>query len=834
MPLQTVTRRARLLYSALPDPLCVAIHRAVLGAALAIPLATALQVQPAFAESVVTEQEFSIAPGTLESALNSFAATAGVSVSSTPELIRGRQSAGLRGRYTNDQALEKLLMGSRLKVVRQANGSYSLLPPTAAEASSNSALELDATYVTGLSLGATTEGTGSYTTGSTSTATGLPLSIRETPQSVSVMTRQRIDDQGLTQLNDLVRQVPGLSINQSGNGGSDTSEIYSRGFAVENYQVDGVQWLSSNYKSIIQSNDLALYDRVEIIRGATGLTNGIGTPGATLNMIRKKPTFEPQTSLSVTGGSWDYQRTELDTSGPLTESGNIRGRLVGVYQDNESYIDRFNERKKVFYGVIEADLTPDTLLSVGMDYQSHQADDHARSGLPLYNQDGSLADWSDSDSAGAAWAYSNRTFTSGFATLEQRLNERWKAKLSLNQGRYEYDEVIGYAASGFPDPATGAGMGLWAGRWEAKPVQTSIDLNFAGSFDLFGREHDAVFGYSQQDTEYRTNGYPLWRFADWDNSIDNIYNWDGQDPGKPAMPATSRIDYEEAQTAAYGSLRLRASDALSVILGARVSDWENTVNTDYYDPAAADTDDKRTETGVVTPFAGLVYDLNDNWSLYGSYTSIFKPQSNMTETGNYIDPLEGVGYEVGSKAAFFDDRLNLGLALYQIEQDNLAVAIPGVLAPDGNQAYKAESGTKTRGFEVEVSGELAPDWEASASFSRNIVQDSDGNKLNTNIAQNTAKLFTTYTLRSIGNGLTLGGGVNWQSEIYSDGMGPLGVRFTQDDYALVDVMARYPLTEQLSATLNLNNLLDEEYYTSTSSSYYGTPRNATLGLRFNF
>ena len=108
-------------------------------------------------------------------------------------------------------------------------------------------------------------------------------------------------------------------------------------------------------------------------------------------------------------------------------------------------------------------------------------------------------------------------------------------------------------------------------------------------------------------------------------------------------------------------------------------------------------------------------------------------------------------------------------------------------------------------------------------------------RLRTDVPQNTAKLFTTYTLRSVGNGLTLGGGVNWQSEIYSDGVGPnWDQRFTQDDYALVDVMARYPLTQQLTATLNLNNLLNEEYYTSTSSSYYGTPRNASLGLRMEF
>ncbi len=767
MPFQNAPRRAGLRCSSLPDPLCAAIHRAVLG----LTLAAVLPAATAFAQTVGAEQEEVVAANSSE----------------------------------------------------PAPGSNTI-----------GAVQLAPTYLNEQRLGATTEGTGSYTTGSTSTATGLPLSIRETPQSVSVITRQRMDDQNITDLTEVVRQTPGLTINQSGNSGSDGSVIYSRGFAVENFQIDGVQLLDSNYGSTVQSNDMALYDRVEIIKGATGLTNGIGTPGATMNMVRKRPTYIPQTSLTVKGGSWNYQRTELDTSGPLTESGNIRGRLVGAYQDNESYIDRLNERRKIFYGVIQADLTPDTLLTVGMDSQDFDIDDHARSGLPLYNQDGSLADWSRSDSAGASWAYSKRHFVSGFASLEHQMTERWKAKLTFNQSRNEYDEVIGYAAGGNPDPATGTGVNLWSGRWEAKPVQQSFDLNTSGSFDLFGREHDAIIGYSQQHTDYRTNGYELWRHEGWDSSVPNIYTWDGQPPERPNIPATSRMDFSEKQTAGYGSVRLRATDALSLILGARVTNWENTIKTDNFDPTVDDTKSHRTETGVVTPYTGLVYDLNDNWSLYGSYTTIFKPQSNMTEQGTYLDPLEGNGYEVGSKAAFFEDRLNIGLALYQIEQDNLAVAIPGVSAPDGNQAYRAESGTKTRGFELELSGELTPDWQASASFSRNIVEDSDGHKLNTHVAQNTAKLFTTYTLRSIGNGLTLGGGVNWQSEIFSDNMGPSSVRFTQDDYAVVDLMARYPITKNLSATVNVNNLLDEEYYTSTSSSYYGTPRNATVGLRMEF
>lgn len=790
--------------------LSAAVALTLAGQALATPVDLDLPAQP------------------LATSLRQLGDAAGLTIAVDSSLVQGRQAPAVKGQLEAGDALTRLLAGSGLSYQQSGNTLIVSQP-------SSDVLELGATSVNGYALGATTEGTGSYTTGSTATATKLPLSIRETPQSVSVMTSQRMKDQNLTQLLDVVKQSPGLSVNQGGNAGSDSSQIYSRGFQVENYQIDGLQRLDSNYKSVAQSNDMVLYDRVEIIRGATGLTNGVGTPGATVNLIRKRPTAEAQSSLSVKTGSWNYQRTEADASGPLNESGTLRGRVVGAYQDNESYIDRFNERKKVFYGIIEADLTPDTLLTFGMDSQSHDADDHARSGRPLFNSDGSKANWSRSDSAAASWAYSKRHFTTGFATLEHALNERWKAKLSLNHDRYEYDEVLGYAAGGTANPATGAGVNLWAGRWEAKPVQTSFDLNIAGSFDLWGLEHDAVLGYTRQHTEFRTNGYPLWWFDNWSNAIPNIYTWNGDIPGKPDMPATSRIDYKEDQSAAYGSTRLRLTEDLSLILGARVSNWKNTVKTDYYD-ATPDTDERRQETGVVTPFAGVVYDLNKNWSVYGSYTSIFKPQSNKDIDGKYIDPLEGDGYELGTKAAFFEDRLNLGLAVYEIKQDNLAVLIqPNVPVPGGGFAYRAESGTKTRGFEVELSGELAPDWQASASFSRNIVQDAEGKKLNTNVAQNTFKLFSTYTLRSVGNGLTVGGGINWQSEIYSNNQGPNKVRFTQGDYAVVDVMARYPITQQLSATFNLENLFDEEYYTNTSgSSYYGTPRNANVGLKYDF
>lgn len=794
-----------MLHSSLRNLLAVASF-ALVAPVLAAPVELNLPAQP------------------LSVSLRQLGEAAGLSIAADSSLTGHLHAPAISGAFEPTVALQQLLDGSGLTYQHAGN----TLIITRQE-NHGASLELGATSITGAGLGDTTDGTGSYTTGSTSTATKLPLTIRETPQSISVMSRQRMDDQNLTQLTDAVRQVPGLSMAQSGNTGSDSSPIYSRGFQVENYQIDGEPLLNSGYASIFQSNDLAIYDRIEVIRGATGLTNGVGTPGATLNLVRKRPTSEWQSSVGLKAGSWDNNSIELDSGGPLNDSGTVRARMVAAYRDAGSHIDRLNERHKVIYGIVEADLTPDTLLSISADVQHHDANNHARLGLPLYYSDGSYTDWSRSASSATAWGYSKRNYTSAFASIDQQLNEDWKAKVTLSHGRYEYDEVLGHTSStAYPDKATGAGGQIYGGRWDGRPVQDSLDMHLRGSFELLGQQHDVVLGHSNQQTRYKANGYSAGASSMWFvGDIPSYYGWDGKTPAKPDIRVTGRTSYNEQQQATYGSVRLRATDQLSVFLGARVSDWESVQK--------GSSPRDRKETGVVTPFAGVVYELDDTWSAYASYTSIFKPQNNRLLDGSYIDPLEGNGYELGIKAGFFEDRLNFSTAIYQIEQDNLAVSIPDTyVLGTTDLAYRAESGTKTRGFEVELSGELMPNWQVSTSFSRNLVQDSSGSALNTNIPQNTAKLFTSYLIENLGNGLTVGGGVNWQNAIYTDGRGPNSVRFTQDSYAVVDLMARYPITEQLSATLNLNNLLDKEYYTSTSSAYYGTPRNATLGLRLTF
>ena len=784
------------------------------------------QTAPAAAEPL----EWSQPAQPLGSALTALALRTGMTVGVDAEMVRGKQAAALNGRYTPEQALKQLLDGSGLEVVRSPSGGYALraattsaAPSAAAITSASNVQDLGEVRVVA-SRSAVTEGTGSFTIDAPiATATGLPLTLRETPQSVSVITRDRMDDQGLTQVSDVLRQATGLTFVQSGNPGSDSNSVYARGFLVENYQLDGIPQTGS---WLTQSGDLSIYDRVEVVRGATGLLNGVGTPAATINLVRKRPTTQFQANATLSAGTWNNFRGEVDIGGPINEAGTVRGRIVAAVQDSDSWIDRYSESKRLFYGVVEADVTSSTRLTAGVALQKLDNDGTARSGLPLYFSDGTLSNFSRSQSAAASWAHSYQNQQQFFASVDQTLGAGWKLHAGFNQSRRGYDDVIGYAMSGFVDRATGSGLGLWANRWDSKPVQNAGDIYASGPFQMAGRQHELVVGLSASRTKDEP---PI--YSGWSNpEIPNFYTWNGDYPFEPYNPRTGTQSTVTRQSGAYATARLRPTDALSVILGARVSRWSEDVEERMFDGSS--TSSSRSENGVVTPYAGLVFDLNDHWSAYASYTDIFRPQINKTISGDYLSPLKGKAYEAGVKGSFYEDRLNVSAAVFEIKQDNLAVVVPNQFAPDGSQAYRAAQGTTSRGYEMEVAGEVMPGWQIGAGYSHSVARDADDVRLNTEVPDSMLKLFTTYRIASIGNGLTVGGGLNWQSSTHTTDLGPdYSSTFTQPGYATLDLMVRYPLTRQLMLSVALNNVFDKKYYTNTSSSYYGAPRNLLVTLR---
>jgi outer membrane receptor for ferric coprogen and ferric-rhodotorulic acid len=829
MPRATVTRNR------------FALHPLVLVLAIVLPGLEVSRTQAAALadneRSSSQTRHYTIAAGSLVNVLNSFAEQAGIFLAGHNDLAAGKRSPGLNGVYNREQALQRLLQGSGLLAQRQGNSGYVLHAAPVEQG----ALELGATSISAQAPGAISEDSHAYTIGSTSSATGLPLSLRETPQSVTVITRQLMDDQGATSLVDALRRAPGISVQ---NYDSERWEFSSRGLPITNFQYDGV---NTDYDGVYDygttSTDMAAYDRVEIIKGATGLMTGAGDPSATVNLIRKRPTPAFKASISGTVGSWDNYRSEGDISGPLSASANVRGRLVAVYQDRSAYMDHYRNSKDIAYGIVEADLTPDTLVSVGIDQQNTRSRGASWTGFPMYYSDGSRTDFSRSFNPATDWSRRDFTNQTLFASVQQQLANDWALKLSYDRKHRQHDTFLASASGGNPDPVSGNGMFMYMGKFKGDQVQDNIDVNLSGPFTLAGREHELIAGFmsmnTRQDIPVYGSVYP---------PVDgSIFDWRGEF-AKPEIPRVGTDDIVQRQTGAYLAARLKPIDDLTLILGARVSDFSGRDDLDYSDPQTTDLRDSYRQSGVVTPYAGLVYDLDDTYSVYASYTSIYQPQMSKDANRQLLDPVQGNSHEAGIKAEYFGGRLNARFALYRIEQDNIAEYVSGV---DTESVYRAVQGASTKGFEIELAGELRDGWNLSAGYTYNHTRDAEGDYVYSSVLQTTApeqvvRVFSTYRLSGAWDRLTVGAGVSWQSEFFGNVLRPDpadSVNFgqpstiTQPGYALVDAMARYRFNEHLSTTLNVKNLFDKTYYTGLGNfgtGFYGEPRTVQLTTRWDF
>ncbi|AZL73490.1 TonB-dependent siderophore receptor [Pseudomonas oryziphila] len=795
---------------------------------LASPLLLGLAVAAWHLPAQAEERRFDIAPGSLDSVLGQFGQQAGVMVAVDSQASRGVHSPGLRGQFAVEQGLAMLLVGTGLQPVQVSSDRYRLIP----QAADNGVMELGATSVNATGLGATTEGTGSYTTGVTSTATKMNLSIRETPQSISVITRQFMDDQQLTSMSDVLKQTPGITMSQDG---GERFNIYSRGSGLNTYQFDGITTYQENQTRTMPSTllDMAIYDRVEVVRGATGLMTGAGDPSGVVNVVRKRPTRDFQAYVQGGLGSWNYRRLEADVSGPLTPEGNLRGRLVAAKQTNHTFMDWYKQDKDIAYGALEADVTDTTLLRVSIDHQRYRPT--GAQGVPLIYNNGTPTDFSRSTSPGTRWNLDRFETTNYTIGLEQQLAGDWQLKVGttyMDVDRYALSGAY-YSSSNNSNISPDGSAKIDQSDATATQRQRAIDATLQGPFELFGQTHELIFGANYFDYVNRHHSEGT------DDAIVDFDTWGNELPKPSSDTFTPVLDYDvdTRQSGYFTAARFNLSDSLHLILGARASNYRY----HYYLrslPDGAPNAYGMTERGVVTPYAGLVYDLTPEQSVYVSYTDIFKPQSARDREGKYLEPVVGKNYETGWKGEFYDGRLNSSVSLYLVERDNVAELDGGAKVPgtrDQEDAYRAVSGAKTKGIDMELAGELATGWNVQAGYSHSRTEDADGQRLTAQLPMDTFRLWNTYQLQGDWQRLTLGGGVNWNSSnsVY---FSRYRTRITQDDYAVVNLMARYRFNEHLSSTLNLNNLFDEKYYTGFSGSWghYGAPRNVMMNLRYDF
>lgn len=686
-----------------------------------------------------------------------------------------------------------------------------------------------------------TENSKKYKKSKSSQATKMNIALKETPQTVTVVTQQRMQDQGLATVADVMQQVAGVSI---GYNDSERPNYNVRGFAVDNIQIDGI---ASSYSGVSGSViampvfDTAIYDHIEVLKGVNGLNTGLGEPSASINMVHKKPTQELNAQLGASYDTFDGRRFTGDISGGLLADDKLNARLIVATSDGGTGKHYYEKNTTTISGSLTSKLTDQTQLTLGIDYQDD--DPHGLGGgVPIFYSDGSQTNFSSEDNFGSMnWVRWQRELQNSYVYLDHNFNDRWKAKLSFSRQDLDAFAKTSYAYNGnLNKDGTGLSYSHWASEGDLN--QNTYDLTVNGLFDLFNREHQVVFGFNGWDREANEYGltYPTYSAGNTINDIEHFYGNASPD----FKPERTGVD-KTTDTKMFGTFintRWNITDQFKIFTGGRLSDWETKTH-NFNQGQLINTTSKQKQSSIFVPYVAATYDILPTSTIYASYTEIFKPQSSLDANDNFLDPVTGSNTELGLKNSFFDDRLDVNAAVFYAEKDNVAEQIAGTGLNGIEARYRAVKGAKTKGFEVEALGQLTDAWTLTFGYAYNDTEDAKGKKINTANPKQTAKFNTNYQFSGDLSGLRVGGSLNWYGSSYDYiNMGtraqPNLIKAEQKDYVVASLYGAYDLNEKTRVSLNINNLFDEQYYTriiaNYKTGYMGDGRSAVVALNYKF
>ena len=664
---------------------------------------------------------------------------------------------------------------------------------------------------------ASTEGTG-YAAPATTLGKDV-RSVRELPHSVTILTRQQLTDQNINTIESALKNVTGVTIQRYDATGSYTQFI-ARGYATDTYQLDGLT-LQTDTNGIYF--DLAAYDRVEVQRGAAGLFSGAGEPGVTVNMARKRAWSEFKLDGALTVGSWNDRRLELDLNSPLNEDGSVRGRVVGLVQNFDTFMDGIDDNKKrLIYGTLETDLTEQTTVSLGVTWQN--VDTVLSRGLPTF-ANAQLIDMPRSTMPVMDWNYQELDSKSGFAELEHRGDDDALLKLSLRHLQRTNDAA-------YLDPSVPAANGtmnaLSVSAFEREDTDNTFDVYYSKPLTWGGQTHNLLIGADYRRSKNEIDYAPYSALVG--GSI-NLFDVDHRAIAEPTFDLTVNVsDTEVTSYGTYTQLRYQVASAWTLIGGGRLSWWESE-SVANGTPSGFDAD------GEFTPYAAAIFDITPSIALYTSYNEIFKPQNARTSSGDQIEPRTGKQVELGLKGAALEGQFFYTAALYRLSDENRAIADPA------NVNFSIPSGkARAQGFEIDTRGEIAPQWSVSGGYAYTETKylrstpAQQGQPINSFTPKHSGNLWIHHTLSdNLVRGVQIGFGLRSMSDFYN-GTGAQLIR--GPGYTVFQLGATYDITEKYRLGLNVDNLFDKNYWEKVSGitrqNFFGEPRRVSVSLRGSF
>lgn len=656
-------------------------------------------------------------------------------------------------------------------------------------------------------------------------ATGLPLEIKDTPQSISTIDKEAIGNFDLSGANDALILATGINVEQYE---TNRATYNSRGFEIQSTQVDGLG-MTNSWGTVVGQQETYLFERIELIRGANGLLTGVGNASGTINYVRKRPTNADGGEVGLTLGSHGRQRVTLDYNKVLSDDGRWAGRLVVAHEDKDSHLRTLHDKQTTVYAVVDGQIGRDGVLTFGFMHQDAKQKSPMWGSLTLNYTDGRQAEFDVASSTSQDWTYWNTRSSSAFVEYTHSLGSDWELKASYNTRRSDEATRLMYAyTNGGGLNADNTGLVGWVYGSTTPSESQILDLNLSGQFKAFGRKHHLIAGLSHATDEYSTDITPVLASNCHFQALP-AFPYAGNACSQPTWgPAEPSSAGKQALTRLYLASRLELAQGLHGILGVNAVRLQREGSSRYGSvPPTIYPDTKE-----VSPYVGLTYAFTPNLLGYASYSDIFQNQEQVDINGHYLAPTQGKNHELGIKAEWLDKQLLTTLAVFGARQNGLA-HYAGTVPVDNDPNttrdgtyYYAPDDVKSKGWEFEANGRIGRDSQLGAGIARVTVRDPAGQNAHPHIPKTTLFLRAETRLPQLA-GLSTGAMLRWQDDTSSTS----GVR--QPAYALANAYVRYELNARTSLRLNVNNLFDKKYIRGLAyGAIYGAPRNVGLSLNY--
>jgi TonB-dependent siderophore receptor len=809
------------------------VNRKYIAAAMGALLATvSMMVQvPAFAQSAVGARDYDIPGGPLGQALNQLGRTIGVAISYDQALVAGKITQGLHGSYSPEQALEILLRGVSLRAVSDGSGGFVVaampaeVKPASAILSARSARSIEMDADTAAVEEIVVSG---YRATQQRSATKTLLALKETPQSVSVVTADMIADRGAQSLAEAMYFIPNVvAFNEgatggAGGGGNSLGVEYNIRGIYESGQLNyrRINGLRTHNRGTI---DMAALERVEVVRGPASMFGGAVPPGGIINLIPKRASKDFEGFATLRAGSYDARVLEGDVGGALNDDGTVRARVSGKYVDEGSWIDFRESELWVGTLALGADLTPTTSVDVTGSFQRRE---FVEGGSFAVGDDGWVPDIPRSRFVGIPVTPSEGELGWVDVELRQELAPDWSMTM---RGRYEdgFNTQRATEFNGYIDRDSGlTSLNKLNRRYSFDTV--AADAFVSGSVPVFGQMTDLLLGGDYFKNSESVAGGRTSNIAQLD-----IYNPDyGLDIGSFDGDLAKQEERSPGGTGIYGQMILRPDDRFALHLGGRY-DWAR------LDISYPGTPTQKSRNEAFTGRASITWNVDEQLTAYATYNESFIPSSGTTREGDLVKPETGHQIEVGLKTSLFQDRLSASIAGYRMVRQDVATADPRngtgefFVIATGEQVHK--------GIELEITGQPIPGLQIVASLAYQdalVTRSNDGMQgtVPYDAQEFTGALLATYELQSGPlKGFGFGGSVRDLGKYYPYTW-PQNL-LAYNPPPIVDAQLFYRGLEDWDVRLNIFNLTDEHYLSAVSiygASTFGRPRSAMLSVTRHF